>query len=333
MASNTNITLNETQSIRNLTSTLKVRQESTEAWTIIGVIGIITNLVLFLSIISSKSLRNPSHIIIASSFLVGVLFNGLYILPRWAAFQYFYQYPIICTILPLLGAAFLFNYNLHQCFISMDRYFAVKWPVKYRRSMHKRLYVNIMVILWGFSLLTAFIPVMTFRPFNSKRCVLHSGNSLAERINAYWQFFGWFFFPFITIIFCYSQIFHMIFGKRRKAIVPNVTASYRPMQLDTKKTINASIQMGILAFIFIVMMLPYTCVFLVSEIRRVAPVSLQTFLDMVFITRYLAFSYPAINPILYGYFVDSIRYAAFDRLNLKQCQKLDIPKTSQVNST
>ena len=327
-----NITLNETHSISNFTSTLRIPQESTEAWIVIGITGTITNLLLFLSLISSKSLRNPSHIIITSSFLVGIFFNGLYILPRWAAFGYFHRYPIICTILPLLGAAFLFNYNLHQCFISMDRYFAVKWPVRYRRCIHKRSYFYVLLYFWGFTLITAFIPVMTFRPFNSKRCVLHSGNHVAERIFAYWNFFGWFFVPIVVIIFCYAKTFHLIFNKRRKSVAPNITASYRPMQLDNKKTINASVQMAILALIFIVMMLPYTCVFIVSEIRQIAFISPQTLFDMIFITRYIAFSYPAINPILYGYFVGSIRYAVYDRLHLKQCKKLDIPKSSQANN-
>ncbi|EDV21880.1 uncharacterized protein TRIADDRAFT_59534 [Trichoplax adhaerens] len=309
-----------------------VPQNSVELWTAIGVIAVITNSVLFLSLILSRSLRNQSHVIISSSFVIGILFGGIYILPRWAAFDYFRQFGLICSIMPLLGSAFLLNYNLHQCFTSLDRYFAVKWPIKYRRKVHKRLYLYIVVILWVFSFATAFIPAMTFRPLSSSHCVVHSGNFLAERIFAYWKFLGWFFVPVTVIVFCYSQTFYMIYSKRKKSVAPSISCNYRLGKTTSKKTINASIQMGILAAIFIVMMLPYTCGFIISEFGRILPISVQFILNMQFITRYIAFSYPAINPLLYAYFVDTIRHAFLNLFRLQKSKSSIIPKISQVAS-
>ncbi|RDD38797.1 hypothetical protein TrispH2_010629 [Trichoplax sp. H2] len=49
---------------------------------LIGALAITTNLILFTGLISSPSIHLPSNTIICSSFFIGILFGGFYIMPR-----------------------------------------------------------------------------------------------------------------------------------------------------------------------------------------------------------------------------------------------------------
>ncbi|RDD38815.1 Alpha-1A adrenergic receptor [Trichoplax sp. H2] len=286
--------------------------DSRELWFIIGILSIITNSMLLFGISKAKIFRNLTTIIIGSSFVIGILFGGIYVLPRFAIVGY-RKWGLICSLLPVLGSSFLLNYNLHQCLICFDRLIAVNWPVLYKTTLSQHHYLIAIGMIWTSSLLVAIVPVLTFRPLQISDCILYSSDTTAEEIFLYLLFFGCIFFPITVIVTFYAYIFYVIYMRKRKINQTNASISPVQYSIIRRKTMYASIQMATLTLVFLCMMLPYLLLFLIVRLRSVKLMSLPLYYFAQF-SRYIAFAYPAINPLLYAYFVESIRDALFYRL-------------------
>lgn len=286
--------------------------ESKELWIALSGLILLTNTLLFVCLITSKSIRTSSDIILTSTFLIGMLF-GLYIIPRRVLFKSIRHIGILCSILKPFGEFLMLNYNLHQCFISLDRYFAVNWAVKYRNRAHKALYKRIIFAIWIFSMVFTYIPILSYRVLSIHKCYYYS-DSTSERIYNYWKVICGYYLPFLIIILCYTKIFFTFFSFRVKpTIAPN---QYRLTPSANKKTIYASVQMGILAILFILMMLSNTSSFLFRELKRVPTEWYHRLRSIAINTLYVSYSYPALNPLLYAYFIESIRSAVVEKIKV-----------------
>ena len=284
--------------------------ESKELWIILSGFIILTNTFLFVCLMTSKSNRTSSDTILTSTFLIGMLF-GLYIIPRRVVFTRIRQVGIACSILRQSGQLLMLNYNLHQCFISLDRYFAVNWAVKYRNKVHKLLYRRIIVGIWVFSIVFSYVPLITFRITSLNRFIRYSESNL-ERIYNYWKIICGYYLPFLIIIICYAKIFYTFFRLRSKPTISPYQHRFTPSV--TRKTIYASAQMGILAMLFIMMTLSNTSSFLLRELRIIPTEWYYRLHNIAISTLYVTYSYPALNPLLYAYFIDSIRSAVLKKV-------------------
>ena len=296
-------------------------------WIAIGIFTILCNLVLFISVAASKSIRSQSNVIICSSFFIGVLFGGIYILPRWGT-PYYHQLLVFCEFLPILGSSFLLNYNLHQCLISIDRLIAIRWPILYKQSIKPKHYIIAVICLWIFSLLISCIPIMTYHPISMNSCRPVFYNTPEIQYNLTF-FFGLFYIPIALIVGCYSYIFYKIFRKGSKSNSIDVHNKSSQVTINSKKIINASKQMFMLTLLFLFMLFPYFCSYQVIILTiGLSNKSLDGFyrlpcwarITMPLVTRYVAFLYPAINPLLYAYFVKSIRMAVYDSFHFRSTE-------------
>lgn len=288
-------------------------------WICIGIFTVLCNLVLFISMATSKSIRNPSNVIISSSFFIGILFGGIYILPRWGT-PYYHRLNVFCAFLPILGSSFLLNYNLHQCLISIDRLIAIRWPIMYRHSIKPKHYIIAVMCLWIFSLLISSVPIMTFRiiPMNGCNPISYTTQEIKFHLIL---FFGLFYVPIILIVGCYSYIFYKIFWKNPKSKLINVNDASIQISINTRKAISASKQMFYLTLLFLFTLFPYFCSYQVNILTiglsnglldRFYKLPCWVRLTLPLVTRYIAFLYPAINPLMYAYFVKGIRTAVHD---------------------
>ncbi|RDD38798.1 Ocellar opsin [Trichoplax sp. H2] len=290
--------------------------ENISLWITVGSLAIINNFILFSSLIFTKSAKRSSNIIITSSFFIGILFGALYILPLFSS-DFFINIPLICSMLPIIGLALLSNYNLHQCLISVDRYIAVRWPIKYRDINNRKFCIAIVLLTWIISFTTAAIPIMTFRQLSLNECIL--GYNVIDEANFFLVYhLVLFIVPTSIIVYCYCYIYHYIYKKKRTIFSQQAFVQVTEISKLRSKTNQAAIQMSILAIIFIAMIFPFLITFqivLFSFQNIDSFCSLPTWFRNYFaaISRYIAFSYPAVNPLLYGYFLDAIREVLHSR--------------------
>ncbi|RDD38811.1 Trace amine-associated receptor 8b [Trichoplax sp. H2] len=287
-------------------------------WAVIGVVTVITNFSIFVCTVTSNINQNLFFTVLNSSFLIGILFGGFYILPQWAAEYFTSEIPGLCFLLPSLGSLLLLCYNLHQCFISIDRYYAVKWPICYRKKIHKSCYIYFITAIWLFSLLFVSIPFMTYRIVEVENCT-NLSDEAAENVFLFITFIATNILPVIIIIFCYANIYHKFYRQRSKTFALTTSANQQSKRSVDNKTIKASIQMGFLVIIFMVLMLPSTFIFTFGSLGLMSSLPGIVAYHLHIVSRYVSFLYPAVNPLLYCYFVDSIRSAVKSKILTKLC--------------
>lgn len=286
----------------------------------LGVTTIITNSFIFLIIVTNKKLKSVIFIILSSMFLVGISSASLYILPRWA-FSAFIGDSFYCYILPALGTAFVINLNLHQCLVSLDRYFAVTRPFQYKLRAQTRYVVSILAMIWIVSTASALLPA-AFQfgqdPINQCQSQLNGTDLRQDYLASLTSTF--IICPIIVIIFCYSRIFYII--KSRSSIAfhqQNNLAQYKSCMIA--KNVKAAQQMAVITMIYILAFLPFVIVYLLTHSNPQLGVSLALILQLLFI---IAFAVPAINPLLYAYYVTSLREAIMKTLQKSNSSRIHV---------
>ncbi|EDV21988.1 uncharacterized protein TRIADDRAFT_59535 [Trichoplax adhaerens] len=271
----------------------------------LGSTTIVTNLFMVLVILSNKKLKSVIFTILSSMFLVGVLSASIYILPRWA-FAAFIGDSFFCYILPAVGTAFVINLNMHQCLVCIDRYMAVTRPFQYKLRAQTRYVIIILLLVWLTSILTALLPAtVTFGqdPINQCQSQLNSTDLRMDYLVGLTTTF--ILMPMAVIVFCYLRIFYII--KSRSSIIfhqKNNVTQYKSNMIA--KNIKAAQQMAVITTFYIIAFLPFITVYLMSHSNPKLGRSLALILRLLFI---VAFAVPAINPILYAYYVTSLREA------------------------
>ncbi|RDD39263.1 Octopamine receptor beta-2R [Trichoplax sp. H2] len=263
-------------------------------WGSIGVMTLLTNIFLFSMIVSCKRLRIISNYIIASMCFVGILIALLYLLPRWTI-PIFYRDPFLCQILPALGQGLLLNLNFHVCLVSLERYIIILYPFWHRQYCCKKVLSWILLTVWFFTVSFPFIPLMTYQPIRQHGCNNYIVVDKAPNLIMYYIYFSvFFFFPVAILISTYTCIFSKIMSGESK-----VSKTNSPFVRKRKTLCHISIIVGL----FIITWLPFVIAFFALQLRE----KTQAQLDVLTVTQYISFSYPAINPLLYTYYTNSIR--------------------------
>ena len=272
-------------------------------WGSIGVFTLLTNVFLFMMIMSCKRLRMTSNYIIASMCFVGILIALLYLLPRWTI-PTFYRNPLLCQILPAIGQGLLLNLNFHVCLVSLERYIIILYPFWHRKYCCKKLLLWIISIVWMLTISFPFIPLMTYQPIHQHGCNNYIVLDKVSNLIMYCVYFSvFFFFPVTILISTYTCIFaKIISGQTKFSKRANIFRRKR------KTLCHISIIVGL----FILIWLPFVIAFFVLQLRT----KTKQQLEILTITQYVSFSYPAINPLLYTYYTTSIREEIIFKIKL-----------------
>lgn len=264
---------------------------------------VITNAGMLGLIIAVRKLHTMSNWIMASMFCSGIIFAVLYLLPRWVLYyQGVSEDPIACTVLPFTGIGLIVNLNLHLTLVSLDRYFCVMFPFKYEMKKTRVIAMSSVAACWLISILGAYLPLFTILIVDPNKCI---GLQTANPVHyAYLLtiFSVLFFFPLLVLIVTYTQILLIVNSHTQRDKIISRRAS-TPLSV-IKRNIRAIKYMAIMIGIFIIFWLPYVILFLLLNSYEKVPIATAQIIRSF---QYLAFSYPAINPLLYGYFTASLR--------------------------
>ena len=278
-------------------------------WGIIGALTVVTNALLLLLILLRRKLWTFSHRIIASMAVVGVLFGAIYILPRWAN-PYGLNTPILCDITRQIGQSLVINLNVHICVISFDRYFAVMYPFHYPRRSTTRNLILLILAIWSVATIIPMLPLVTFRPVNASYCTIWANDLVAEKAFLFSMFSILFFLPLAVILITYIRIISTSFAHRQRMNSFNQKMTRRRSLSIIIYDIKALRQMAILLVVFCLGFCPFVIMFIIQQ-EKISDSTTQVRSEALVITTFIAFSYPALNPLMYGYFSPDIRSECF----------------------
>ncbi|EDV24938.1 Beta-2 adrenergic receptor [Trichoplax sp. H2] len=278
-------------------------------WSVTGALTVVTNTSLLLLILLRRKLWTFSHRIIASMAFVGILFGAIYILPRWANPDGL-QTPILCDITRQIGQSLVINLNIHICVISFDRYFAVMYPFNYPRQSTTRNLILLLISIWSIATVVPMLPLVTFRPVNATYCTIWANDLVAEKAFLFAIFSILFFLPLVVILLTYTRIISTSYSHRQRMNSFNQKMTRRRSLSIIIYDIKALRQMAILLCTFCLGFCPFVIMFIIQQ-EKISDPRTQVRSEALVITSFIAFSYPALNPLMYGYFSPDIRSECF----------------------
>ncbi|EDV21521.1 uncharacterized protein TRIADDRAFT_30368 [Trichoplax adhaerens] len=280
-------------------------------YAIITGLTLLTNVSMLCLVIKERKLHTMSNWILASMFCAGIAFAIAYLLPRWVIFfKWNLYHSFACLILPMTGSGLIINFNLHLALVSLDRYFCFTSPFTYQRPQSRVIAKLAIASVWVLSSFTAYIPLFTFLIPSPGKCAAQ------QRSEIYYNylctvFVILFFLPLAVLIVTYSRILWIVNNhtqRRQEGIVRSNSVTISAFH----RNLRAIKYMIALIGLFILFWLPYIILFLVYYATSIA--SVHT-LILIRNFQYLAFSYPAVNPILYVYFTPCMRHVMKKKLS------------------
>ncbi|EDV28702.1 Trace amine-associated receptor 1 [Trichoplax sp. H2] len=295
-------------------------------WSLIGAAIIINNLTVMVIIISKKKLYTPTNIIMCSMFFDNILFACVYIYPRFTNPR-FIQSWLYCSLTTVVGPMSLAIINLHLMSASLDKLIAMEYPVMYRNYSSVKVSITITIIIWIVALFTSFLPIFTYRQLRAGVCIqwLSGNQQYKEQIYNYVIICAFFIIPNIVMVYSYVRVY--MIAKSHSIGDDKIKATYKR---DSRHHYKTAYVLMTLAIVYFVTWTPFVVCYIFS--LAITPDDLihgryPFYPTAVRVSQYLAFSYPAINPILYGYFIPTIR-----RVFMKVYQSTCHPNRVHVQS-
>jgi hypothetical protein len=137
--------------------TLKIQAPTHLCWAVISPIGIITNILIIVTVINSKLLHNKSHYVILSHSLAELIYVTTYFCTGLNNYLfYMYQYPRTADQLTciLINFPLILLGNVCKCLtlaLAFDRVLCITKPIFYK-TLHNSKYILVLNGLsWGYS--------------------------------------------------------------------------------------------------------------------------------------------------------------------------------------
>ncbi|XP_078029687.1 trace amine-associated receptor 4-like [Epinephelus lanceolatus] len=252
------------------------------------------NLLVIISIIYFKQLHTPTNYLILS-LAVADLLVGVVVLPFstiLAVSSCWHLEGLLCKVRGCFDVFLCSSSIFNLCLISVDRYYAVCQPLRYRTKITVRVIVIMILVSWTISALSGI--GLTIRGLNeeqSNKCVLFQHTSSA----ALGTFFT-FYLPSIVLFTIYLKIFMV--SQRQVRSIQNTTCQNTKSEatiskMERKATKTLAIVMGV----FLICWNPFfLCITFYPLSNYTIPVSvIETF-------KWLGWSNSMLNPFVYGFF-------------------------------
>ncbi|KAM9339688.1 trace amine-associated receptor 1-like [Symphorus nematophorus] len=232
----------------------------------LSVLIICGNLLVITSIIYFKQLHTPTNYLILS-LAVADLLVGVLLLP-------FGMMPVRFNTCWVIGSVDLYLCSCsvwHLCFISVDRYYAVCQPLRYRTKINIRVGVVMILLSWTISAL---------------------GQTLSDGFC--------FYLPAIIMSIIYLKI--LMVAQRQAHSIQNTTCQRTKSEskMARKATKTLAIVMGVFLICWSPFFLSYT-----SELT----INYKMSLAVGFALRWLGWSNSLLNPFIYAFFYSWFRSA------------------------
>ncbi|RDD36725.1 Alpha-1A adrenergic receptor [Trichoplax sp. H2] len=265
---------------------------------------------------------NNTNIIMCSMCLSCILFAVFFLLPRKILVGTLRCDPIYCAFISLLGQTFVIMMNLHLCIVSLDKYLAITAPLHYESIVKKKRVIIALAVVYILSIAASFLPLIWRPVFQDRsRCWTTANTPQTAQIEEvyYFVFFiSLFFIPLAIMLLTYGRIYaiardHHI-RSQPKTPTSGKNGSRRKSLVDsTFKNIKAARTLAIVVGTFFVFWMPYIIAFFIFRVRQNSEYT-PSALIFIQVTVYIAYCYPVINPIIYGYFNSNIRKTAINMI-------------------
>ncbi|XP_068199391.1 trace amine-associated receptor 4-like [Antennarius striatus] len=268
---------------------------------VLGLLSILImcgNLLVITSIIYFRQLHSPTNYLILSlavaDLLVGVLLLPLSIVSVNICGH---LQNVICKLRSCLDMILCICSILNLCSISVDRYYAVCQPLKYRTKVNIHVIVIMILVSWTVSALNGItITVLGVNTGKSnKRCVLFRNVSLAIM-----GIVLGFFLPAIIMSMIYVKI--LTEAQKQTRSIQNTTCQLTKTErkMERKATKTLAIIMGV----FLICWTPF---FLSVAFNPLSHYTIPGPLLEAF--KWLGWSNSMLNPFVYGFFYSWFRSA------------------------
>ena len=271
----------------------------------VALFTVLTNIVFLLTIIKTTVLHSPANTVVAALFACD-LFVGLF--GQTLYLTILFQFETNQTPNALLEKAFETVFLLcsgFSCFVvallSLDRYFAVCHPYKYRQHATNKMYILILVagsVIWA---TCAFLLLLIPDPF---------------------RYFQLAFFILIILVLaivlgCYYYIYRVIRRQRQTIpVIGTLSGSESSSAVGTvKREKERSCIMALIIGVFLLLHLPYLG-FTLYSIAWDTSFCSDTIFVMYFWDEFFLLLSSFTNPILYGLKRRDFRAAALRLVNL-----------------
>lgn len=278
------------------------------------------NALVLLSFCRERKLRIAINYPIIS-LAISDLFLGILVLPFSAIYTVSFNFPfggIWCNIYicfdVMLCTASVWNITA----ISVDRYFAVKWPMEYRKHISTRKILTVIAVLWVIAAITSFIPI--YLGWNTQDgslqntnqtgdCYLAVGNLTYSIILSMIDFI----IPLVILLFTYIQVL-VIARYQARLINPKYGSIQEQATLNTKE-LKATIMLSAVIAAYILCWILYIVIFTIKPFL----VHVDTDLDLTAL--WLGYLNSTANPIVYAATNSKFRRAFKSLICPRRCVK------------
>uniref|UniRef100_A0A4W6F1J9 G-protein coupled receptors family 1 profile domain-containing protein n=1 Tax=Lates calcarifer TaxID=8187 RepID=A0A4W6F1J9_LATCA len=255
------------------------------------------NLLVIISIIYFKQLHTPTNYLILSLAVTDLLV-GVVILPFSmiiSVSSYWCLKDLFCKVRGSFDILLCTSSILNLCFISVDRYYAVCQPLRYKTKINVRVVVIMILVSWTVSALLGIgIAIGPNRGQYNKKCPLFQSTSST----IIGPVFG-FYLPAFIMFTIYLKI--LTVAQRQARSIQNTTKTEATVSKTERK---ATKTLAIVLGVFLICWTPYfLCITFLPLSNYTIPVTvIETF-------KWLGWSNSMLNPCVYAFFYSWFRSA------------------------
>lgn len=311
----------------------------------IMVTAVFGNLLVIISVYKFHRLR-----VLTNYFIVSLAFADLLVacmvMPFSAGIeimngQWFFG-QLMCDIFNANDVLFSTASILHLCCISMDRYLAIMYPLKYDSHMTKVRVMVMLVLTWVSSVCISYIPVHSqlYTTDEHIRNLHNETNTCPFVVNTQYAVvssFISFWIPGAIMVFLYIKIYlearrqeHaiqstvMLHTNYHSGLLANGTRYTDPSeQRNERKRIRrehkAAKTLGIIMGAFLACFVPFFTWYVITNICKSACPYPKVLGSILF---WIGYFNSCLNPIIYAYFNKDFRNAFIKLLRLENCRCL-----------
>ncbi|XP_029936852.1 trace amine-associated receptor 13c-like [Myripristis murdjan] len=286
----------------------KVRphSEATLLYILLSCISLLTvalNVLVIISISHFRQLHTPTNLLLLS-LAVSDLLCGLLLPVEFLFAEACWLFgDLVCTLSFFLVFSVISVSVGNMVLISVDRYVAICYPLRYPTKMtHRRVQICV-CLCW---LISAFCSSLTIndlliQPGRYNSCVGECVvvlNYIAGTVDLVLSFI----IPFTIIIVLYMRVFVVAVSQARAMRSQTVAVTHQRSGTVKKSEMKAARTLGVVISVFVMCFCPYYCVTLAGENSLVSASSLFFFIFLFYLSSCL-------NPVIYAFFYPWFRKA------------------------
>ncbi|XP_067681520.1 adenosine receptor A2b-like [Haliotis asinina] len=275
------------------------------------------NALVIMAIITTPKLQIPTNFFILS-LAVADLLVGVFVIPLYSLYYLEVRFAIDNKYLCLIRYASVISSCggslLNLVCISVDRYIAVIYPLRYQALVTPfRVKVTIFV-LWFYNILMSLLPLMGWNKWTKEsKCVIF------KVMSPIWIILSDFMLGAVCLSLTLVLYLRVFCAAHKQYRMMESTSNLMPdeLRLRQKQEIKSSKVMAFVLLMFVIFWIPY---FILAPMKYIEGIPADMVVTMKDFALCLSFSNSLINPIIYGFLRKDFK-AAFKRFLFIQVQK------------